>query len=435
MAIAFVKTLGSANSKSSATTIQIASLPAAGVAAGDTVVVAVTGSTASIALSSVTDSKGNTYTILTDRAGTTSRLSIAASVISTALTTLDTITATFASAQGIRVIVANEFSGLGVTQDVTAVAAAGTSASPSVGPSATTTQAATLTFAAFSVSNATASGTFTQGSGYTKDQEATTGTTSTNRSLATEHRINAATGTQTANGTYATSMAWDGVEVVLQAAGGTTTISASDSATLTDAVGGMALSAADSATAAEATGPTAFSTTDAATLAEAPGPVALSAADSGTIVEAIGPITLSSGDSSALTEATAVTQLANISATDAFSITEQTQVTDVTPPPPPPPMPTGGSGGDGRYRYWWLREPRRPEWREVSLEIEERKKDLLRRRRLPEHRPSEHKSLPPLGPIVLRIPRPPVRPTPVVLDTFPREWVDEAEELLLLGVL
>jgi hypothetical protein len=215
MAISFVRTLSSGTSKASATTIATAVMPAA-VPIGDTVLVAVTGSTNTIALSSVTDTKGNTYTILADVQGTTSRLSIAASVLTVALTTADTITATYATAQGIRAIVSNEFSGLTITQDVTAKAAAGTSTTPSTGASAATATANTLTFGAFSVSNATASGTFTQGTGYTKDLEATTGTTGTNRSLATEHRINSATGTQTADGTYGTSMAWDALEVVLQ---------------------------------------------------------------------------------------------------------------------------------------------------------------------------------------------------------------------------
>lgn len=217
MPITKVRDLSSGTSKASATTIVTAVMPAA-VPIGDTVVVAVTGSTNTIALSSVTDTKGNTYTILSDVAGTTSRLSWAASVLTVALATTDTITATYATAQGIRVIGAMEFSGVTITQDVAAKAAAGTSTAPSTGASAATTTANTLTLGAFSVSNATASGTFTQGTGFTKGIEATTGIVGTNRSLATEHRINSATGTQTANGTYATSMPWDALEVVLQEA-------------------------------------------------------------------------------------------------------------------------------------------------------------------------------------------------------------------------
>lgn len=215
MAIAFVRQLGSGNSKSSASIITTGVMPAT-VPVGDTVLAAYCGSTTTSAVSSFTDTQGNTYTVLADVAGTTSRMAIGGSVLTVALTTADTISCNLAVASGIRGIVANEFSGLTLIQDVTAKSAAGTSAAPSTGASSATTTANTLTYAAFGVSNATASGTFTQGSGYTKDQEVTTGITGTNRSLATEHRINSSTGTQTADGTYLTSMAWDALEVVLQ---------------------------------------------------------------------------------------------------------------------------------------------------------------------------------------------------------------------------
>lgn len=221
MAIAFVRNLSSGTSKSSASSIATAVMPAT-VPIGDTVLVAYVGSTTTSAVSSVTDTKGNTYTVLSDVAGTTSRIAIAASVLTVALTTADTITVNLAAASGIRTVVADEFSGLAITQDVAAKSAAGTSSTPSTGASAVTVTANTLTFAAFGVSNGTASGTFTQGVGYTKDLEVSTGTSGTNRSLATEHQINMLTGAQIANGTYGTSMAWDALEVVLdQAVAGT----------------------------------------------------------------------------------------------------------------------------------------------------------------------------------------------------------------------
>jgi hypothetical protein len=216
MAIAKVRDLASGTSKSSASSIATAVMPAS-VPAGDAVLVSYVGSTTTSAVSSVTDTKGNTYTVLADVAGTTSRMAIAGSVLTTGLTTSDTITVNLAAASGIRAVGATEFSGLALTQDVTAKSAAGTSATPSTGASSATVTANTLTYAAFGVSNGTASGTFTQGTGYTLDQAATTGVSGTNRSLGTEHRINSSTGTQTADGTYGSSMAWDALEVVLQA--------------------------------------------------------------------------------------------------------------------------------------------------------------------------------------------------------------------------
>lgn len=238
MAIAFVRQLGSGTSKSSASSIAFTCSGTAAI--GDTVIVSYVGSTTTSAVSSVTDTQGNTYTVLSDVAGTTSRIAIAGSVLTTALTTSDVITVNLAAASSVRVVAGNDFSGLTLTQDVTAVTAHGTSSTPSTGASAATTTANTLTFGAFGVSNGTASGTFTQGTGFTLDQAATTGTSGTNRSLGTEHRINSSTGTQTANGSYGTSMAWDALEVVLQAAAATTAKSASDSATATDAIAGSA---------------------------------------------------------------------------------------------------------------------------------------------------------------------------------------------------
>jgi hypothetical protein len=122
-----------------------------------------------------------------------------------------------AVASGIRVVTSTEFTGLSITQDVTAVHAAGTSGTPSTGVSAATTTANTLTFASFVESNGTSAVTFTPGVGFTADLTATTGNVGTERSIQTEHRINSTTGTQTSSATpVPTTLPWDALEVVLQ---------------------------------------------------------------------------------------------------------------------------------------------------------------------------------------------------------------------------
>jgi hypothetical protein len=301
VAIAFVRNLSSGSSKSSASSIATAVMPAT-VPIGDTVVVVYIGSTTTSAVSSVTDTKGNVYTVLADVAGTTSRIAIAASVLTVQLTTSDTITVNLAAASGIRIVAAVEFSGLSLVQNVTAKSAAGTSGTPSTGASAATTNPNTLTFGLFGESNGTSSVTFTQGVGYTADITATTGTSGTNRTLQTEHQINTTTGAQTASATLVpTTLPWDALEVVLVESASIK--SASDSASLTDAVAGTALSTSDSAALSEATGPTALTGTDSAALSEAVGPIALTGTDSATASETTGPTALSDVDSAVLSEA------------------------------------------------------------------------------------------------------------------------------------
>lgn len=303
--------LGSATSKSSSTTIVITTTAAINV--GDEVLVAYGGSTTTSAVSSVTDSGGNSYTILKDQAGTTSRVAAAMTSATNAVAAGGTITVTLAVASSIRVAGATSFSGGTTVQDVTAVSASGASSTPSVGPSAATSTADTMTYAVFVVSNATASGTLTQGTGYTLDQAATTGTSGTNRSLGTEHQINSTTGTQTANGTYGSSMAWDGIEVVLQAASTSTPKSFG-----TD------------------TGTGADSFTPSATVA---------VTDAGTGADTIGEsATVAFADSAA--GADSVSAQATTPFTDSGTGHDQFSVTG----PPPPDVPSGG-GGDAWSGY------------------------------------------------------------------------------------
>lgn len=216
MAIAFVAARGSASSKSSASTLAIT--PSGTIAAGNFLRVDYCGSTSGSSISSVTDTQGNTYTVLADNAGSTSRTAIIGSILTTPLTASDTVTITLSAASGIRDATLNEYSGATLTEDVADVSAAGTSTTPSVGPSAATTNANDIVLGLFACSNATTAVTFTPGTGFTAGQSVTTGTTGSNRTLNTEHKIVAATGTQTADGTYNASFAWDATEVILKAA-------------------------------------------------------------------------------------------------------------------------------------------------------------------------------------------------------------------------
>jgi hypothetical protein len=386
MAFAFKADIGSGTSKSSASSIAITTNTA--IAIGDTVIVDYVGSTTTSAVSSVTDTAGNTYTVLADYAGTqASRVAVAACQATAAMAVGGTITVNLAAASGIRGASAHTYTGGTITQDVTAVTGSGNSTSPSVGPTATTTQAATMTFAVFGVSQGASTVSFSAGTGYTPLNGASTSGGSTNRASEPEHKINAATGTQTANGTLSPSaFPWDGVAVVLRAAAsGPTTVSSSDSGTMTDAVSGVALSTADTGA-----------------LTDTPGPIALSVSDAGALTDTPGPIALSTADSGALSEGTALTQLTSISASDSAALTEQTSVVPITQPGVVDVRGYTDRDDDPRWRYWWLQEPVRQRERAEPVEPEP-----LRRRRQKVNIDAE------------------LRPRPV----------DEAEELLLLGVL
>ena len=199
--IALRHTLGSSLTSSSANHITLTITNAA--PTGDTVVVAAgqAGST----LSTVSDSRGNSYTV--DRT-TVSNNSAAVAVASTRLTTAlqsgDTITATFAAtSSATRGIVAADFSGLGTVSpwvDATA-SGTGTGLAPSAGPSGTSQAAPELVIGAFSDATMPfgVGATFTPTSPYTSAGDA--GTAGSAMRLHLTYNIATATGTFTAAGT------------------------------------------------------------------------------------------------------------------------------------------------------------------------------------------------------------------------------------------
>src|SRR2546425_5204639 len=163
--IAFVKNIGTNSSATTGTTIT-ATVPAAGVAAGDSIILTLAMADASGGVSA-TDAKGNTYSVAADVTNVSNvRTVILAAHNVTALVSGDTITVTHPSAS-LRALSANEFSGLSPTSALDQThTATGSSTAPSSGATAATTEAAELLLGAMGVAGTTAD-TFTAGGRYT----------------------------------------------------------------------------------------------------------------------------------------------------------------------------------------------------------------------------------------------------------------------------
>src|SRR5438132_986143 len=163
--IAFVKNIGTNSSATTDTTIAV-TVPAAGVATGDSVILTLAMADASGGVTA-TDSKGNTYSLAADITNASNvRTVILAAHNVTALVSGDTITVTHPSAS-VRALSANEFSGLSPTSALEQThTATGSSTAPSSGATAATTEAAELLLGAIGVAGPI-SDTFTAGTNYT----------------------------------------------------------------------------------------------------------------------------------------------------------------------------------------------------------------------------------------------------------------------------
>lgn len=213
MAIAFVKHIASAHTTGvSVTSIDIV-VPAAGVAAGNSIIISAVGNAAHV-ITGVTDSAGNTYAVdVTNVAGSGNAIASAHNV--NALTSGQIITVTM-SASGDIAAIASEFSGLATsgTLDKTATGT-GTSTTPATSATATTSQADELLIGSVIWSNNT---TFTQGASYTlvaQDQS-----TVNVRGNAQEYQIVSASGAYIADGTLSVSRQWAAAIATYKAAGG-----------------------------------------------------------------------------------------------------------------------------------------------------------------------------------------------------------------------
>lgn len=205
--ISFVQTVGSA---SCGATTNVITVPAGGVLAGHTLIARSTlrSSSAATGSFSVSDSKGNTYTLDLDFTESTGheRVALFHAYVSAALAAGDTITGNFPNVNGTTGLVVSEFAGLSATSPVDVSAAAGgNSAAPSV--SATTTNASDLVYAVVGMWNSPA---YTEATGWTTDSHLATacggaGGSSTNHGA---YKIVSTTGTYTYNPTLGSSNYW-----------------------------------------------------------------------------------------------------------------------------------------------------------------------------------------------------------------------------------
>lgn len=207
MAIAFVQHVGDSATKASGATVAI-TVPAAGVTAGNSVIVYVASVTAQGI--SVSDTAGNTYSVDADVSnGTAVRTFIAAAHNVAALASGDTITVTWAAAVSVKAVSVDEFSGLATASALDqTTTATGSSTTPSSG-AVNTTQADELLIGAIGVNGPLLLDTFTPGTGWSPGTDAGSngGTDTTNRTVRCEYQIVAATGSYQADGTI-TSRAW-----------------------------------------------------------------------------------------------------------------------------------------------------------------------------------------------------------------------------------
>src|SRR5438093_8192596 len=142
--IAFVKNIGTSASETAGTTIAV-TVPAAGVAAGDSIILTLAMGDASGTVSANDSSGVNTYSVAADVTNASNvRTVILAAHNVTALASGNTITVTHPSVS-VRALSANEFAGLSPTIPLDQThTATGSSTAPSSGATATTTEVAEL---------------------------------------------------------------------------------------------------------------------------------------------------------------------------------------------------------------------------------------------------------------------------------------------------
>src|SRR5438552_1199014 len=172
--IAFVKNIGTSSSETAGTTIAV-TVPAAGVAAGDSIILTLAMGDASGTVSANDSSGVNTYSVAADVTNASNvRTVILAAHNVTALASGNTITVTHPSVS-VRALSANEFSGLSPTIALDQThTATGSSTAPSSGSAAATSEGAELLLGAMGVAG-TVRDTFTVGASYTALAGAGTG--------------------------------------------------------------------------------------------------------------------------------------------------------------------------------------------------------------------------------------------------------------------
>lgn len=178
-----------------------------GVAAGSLILVAIANhNSAAFVPDAVTDTAGNTYTIVSAANSNAVTANLAYCANAAALSAGNTITVTYSTTRHIAMRAYSVSGAAASAFDQSATNAAGSGTSASVGPTGTTTQANELVFAVFGYQN---SKTFTAGTGYTAGTK--TETTSTIRGVIAEWKTVSATGTQTADGSWNSSTTYAAV--------------------------------------------------------------------------------------------------------------------------------------------------------------------------------------------------------------------------------
>ncbi len=292
----------------------------------------------------MTDSAGNTYTLISAANSSAVSATLAYCVNASALASGASVTANFPSSRNAAMRV-RSVGGMATSSafDVSAINASGSGTSASVGPTSATSQADELIYAVFAYQN---SRTFTAGSGYTAGAQ--TESTTTIRGVVAEWKIVSTTGAQTPDGTWNTSATYAAVVATFKGATATAksasdmgalseasslaaSASASDSAAGSDA-SSLAVSAspADSGSASDASAVTVTITvTDAGSLGESASAVNLgtvvTTTDTGTLSDMSSLSAVSSPtDSGAGTDASSLA--ASTSRTDAATFSEAAQI-------------------------------------------------------------------------------------------------------------
>jgi cysteine-rich repeat protein len=223
-AIALVKSVGTAGNRTTSTSTSVA-VPAAGVAAGGTLLVTLALDPASGAVSCA-DAAGNVYAKdldVTNGSGTTGVRSVVFSApVGSALAAGALITVTHPSVAA-KALSVSEFSGLSASGPLDRSATAtGNSVAPSAGPTAATVVPEELVLGAIGVETRSPEP-FAPGAGFTALASASsgsTGTVTTHVMIDPEFRIVSTTGSQAADGTITPARQWAAAVVTYRAACG-----------------------------------------------------------------------------------------------------------------------------------------------------------------------------------------------------------------------
>ena len=246
MAIGTPADCGNAATSSAQTSLSVTLSSA--IAAGSLILVEISNhNSGTVVPDSVTDSAGNTYTLISAANSSAVSATLAYCVNASALASGATVTANFPSSRNAAMRV-RSVGGMATSSafDVSAINASGSGTSASVGPTSATSQADELIYAVFAYQN---SRTFTAGSGYTAGAQ--TESTTTIRGVVAEWKIVSTTGAQTPDGTWDTSATYAAVVATFKGATATAK-SASDTGALSEASSlAASASASDSAAGSE----------------------------------------------------------------------------------------------------------------------------------------------------------------------------------------